>query len=321
MSKLLCLLLVGIVAVSAFSELEYQYLFTRWVESNGKTYENTEFFGRFNIWKSNMDFIMAHNQLNNSYTLAMNQFGDLTSEEMHAMYTGLRPATNENTEWSAVPFNGEVAAEIDWIAKGAVTPVKDQGQCGSCWAFSATGGIEGAVQIKTGELKSVSEQQLVDCSGSEGNQGCNGGLMDYAFQWVIKNKGIASQSAYPYTARDGSCKKVASVSTISGFKDVSQGDEDALLAAVEKAPIPVAIEADQSCFQFYHSGVLDDASCGTNLDHGVLAVGYATDAATGKDYWRVKNSWGASWGDKGYIKFVRGKNQCGIALMASYPTA
>jgi len=320
---LLCLLLVGIVAVSAFSELEYQYLFTRWVESNGKTYENTEFFGRFNIWKSNMDFIMAHNQLNNSYTLAMNQFGDLTSEEMHAMYTGLRPATNENTEWSAVPFNGEVAAEIDWIAKGAVTPVKDQKQCGSCWAFSATGGIEGPVQIKTGKLVSLSEQQLVDCSGSTGNQGCRGGLMTNSFQWVIQEGGITDEKSYPYVARDQTCQTGKPVaSTITAFQNVKPRDEADLLRAANLGPVSIAVEADRSVFQFYKDGVLDTTACGTSLDHGILVTGYGTEASgTKKDYWHVKNSWGAAWGKNGYIYLVRNKNVCGMSQMNTYVIA
>jgi len=145
--------------------------------------------------------------------------------------------------------------------------------------------------------------------------------MDYAFQYVIKNKGIGSEASYKYTARDGTCKKVPSVVTISKFDDVDQGSESSLATAIQTQPIAVAIEADQSCFQFYHGGILDDASCGQNLDHGVLAVGLGTDSASGKDYWRVKNSWGASWGDKGFISMVYGKSQCGIDQMASYPTA
>jgi len=143
--------------------------------------------------------------------------------------------------------------------------------------------------------------------------------MDYAFQWVIKNGGIASEAAYPYTARDGSCKRVASTSKISGFKDVDAGNEDALYTALALGPVSVAIEADQTCFQFYHSGVLDDDSCGTNLDHGVLAVGYGSDS--GKDYWKVKNSWGRSWGDQGYVRIAANKNMCGIAQMNTYVTA
>jgi len=320
MKAAVAILLVGVVAVSALGEHEFQNMFTRWVSANNKAYTHEEFFHRYNTFKDNVNLINAHNAKNTSYTLAVNQFADLNTAEFGAQMCGFKRELRTNAH-HAEPIDVAPAASVDWIAKGAVTPVKDQGQCGSCWAFSATGGIEGAVQIKTGKLTSVSEQQLVDCSGSEGNQGCNGGLMDYAFQWVIKNKGIASQTAYPYTARDGSCKKVASVSTITSFKDVAQDDEDELLKAVTQQPTPVAIEADQACFQFYHSGVLDDPSCGTNLDHGVLAVGYDTDGASGKEYWRIKNSWGTSWGDKGYIKFVRGKNQCGVAAMASYPVA
>jgi C1A family cysteine protease len=260
--------------------------------------------------------------MNKSYTMTMNKFGDLNTAEFGAQMCGYKPALRTSAVVATEPeTDAFIGASVNWVTAGAVTPVKDQGQCGSCWAFSATGAIEGAVFIASKTLTSVAEQQLVDCAGAQGNQGCNGGLMDYAFDYVIANRGIGSEASYKYTARDGTCKKVASVSTISSYKDVPSGSETALLTAVTAQPVAIAIEADQACFQFYHSGVLDDASCGTNLDHGVLAVGYDTDAATGKDYWLVKNSWGASWGDKGYIKFVRGKNQCGITLAASYPAA
>jgi len=312
---------VAVVAVSAYSELEYQSLFTRWVAQNDKTYQHEEFFHRYNSFKANLDIINLSNAANKSYTLTMNKFGDLNTEEFGKQMCGYKPQLRTSAVFATEPEADFVGASVNWVTAGAVTPVKDQGQCGSCWAFSATGAIEGAVFIASKTLTSVAEQQLVDCAGSQGNQGCNGGLMDYAFDYVIANRGIGSEASYKYTARDGSCKKVPSVSTISSYKDVPSGSETALLTAVTSQPVAIAIEADQSCFQFYHSGILDDASCGTNLDHGVLAVGYDTDAATGKDYWLVKNSWGASWGDKGYIKFIRGKNQCGLTLAASYPAA
>jgi len=313
-------LLVACLAVSSvaalYTEAEYQFLFTKFVEQWGKQYENENFFAKYNTFKANLNFVVEHNSVNRSYTLAMNQFGDLTTEEFGKTFCGFQAGPRNE---QPVEFNGVVGAELDWVAKGAVTPVKDQGQCGSCWAFSATGAIEGAVQIKSGKLTSVSEQQLVDCAGSEGNQGCNGGLMDYAFQYVIKNKGIASEQAYPYTARDGACKKVASSSTISGFKDVPSKNEAELLKAVNLGPVSIAVEADKSVFQFYHDGVLDNAGCGVQLDHGILITGYGT--LSGKDYWSVKNSWGASWGKNGYILLVRNKNQCGLALAASYAIA
>ena len=229
--------------------------------------------------------------------MGANKFADLMSEEFAARFAGgfrakEKRSVNVNndlkTNLSALPTS------VDWEAAGAVTPIKDQGQCGSCWAFSTTGSTEGNVFINTGKLLSLSEQQLVDCSGAEGNQGCNGGLMDYGFQFIIDNKGICSEASYPYTAADGTCQTTCkAVATITGFTDVPANSQTALETAVVQQPVSVAVEADQDVFQFYTGGVMTSA-CGTALDHGVLAVGYGTDAANGGDYWKVKNSWGAT---------------------------
>jgi len=217
----------------------------------------------------------------------------------------------------------ELDDSVDWVAKGAVTPVKNQGRCGSCWSFSTTGSIEGAYQIANGELISLSEEDLVQCDHN-GDNGCQGGLMDNAFAWIEKN-GIAAEEAYPYTSGEGTTgtcdttKSAKPVVTISSFRDVPKEDEDALKSAVAQGPVSIAIEADKSAFQLYKGGVLDSPDCGTKLDHGVLIVGYGTDSSLGKDYWKVKNSWGPTWGEEGYIRLVRGKNMCGVASQASYP--
>jgi len=307
-------------AVMHSHEASMQQAFTQYVKQFQKQYPTEEVFARYNAFKDNMAMIEAHDE-SSGWTMGVNQFTDLTSQEFASIYLGYKPRDNEyfrNLNLHVVDPNRPIANDVDWSTKGAVTPVKDQAQCGSCWAFSTTGGVEGAVQIKTGQLVSVSEQQLVDCAGSSGNQGCNGGLMDDAFTWIVKNKGIGTEASYPYTARDGSCKTVPAASTISGFKDIPRSNEKALQSAVDMQPVSVAIEADQSGFQHYKSGIFS-GPCGKSLDHGVLAVGYGTDA--GKDYWKVKNSWGLSWGDSGYIRLARGTDLCGIAEAASYPTA
>jgi C1A family cysteine protease len=307
----------------AFSEKELEQQFTSFIKVHNKKYTHDEFFNRFNTFKTNVETIRVHNNGEHSFTMGTNEFADLTWEEFRSSKLGYKHIDNSvlrSKNATPVHHIGALAASVDWRSKGIVTPVKNQGQCGSCWAFSTTGSTEGAVAQKTGKLISLSEQQLVDCSTTQGNQGCNGGLMDYGFQYIISNGGITSEAQYPYTATGpNTCNTaVSSVSTITGFKDVPKGDETSLLNAVAKQPVSVAIEADQPAFQLYSGGVLK-AACGKTLDHGVLVVGYGTDAGT--DYWIVKNSWGATWGESGYIRLVRGADECGLADSASYPIA
>merc|ERR1712166_1571669 len=223
--------------------------------------------------------------------LGATTFSDLTVEEFAAMpIRGFAPSGMGLPKVGVHEFQGEtLAATVDWSTKGAVTPVKNQGQCGSCWAFSTTGGLEGAWQLASGNLASLSEQQFVDCSKQ--NSGCNGGLMDYAFDFA-KGVALASESSYPYTAADGSCKTTGTTAIpqggVTGYKDVSTS-ASSLLSALNSNPVSVAIQADQSVFQQYTGGVI-----------------------------KVKNSWGSSWGVNGYVSMDA--SQCGITTSASYPT-
>jgi len=324
--KAILLILATLAFASAVTlvENDYQLLFTKFISQHNKKYDTIEEFNkRYSIFKTNMDIIVRHetNTLR-TFTMKMNQFGDLTNEEFRARYTGYNPSLRANRR--TVNFNNTgLPASVDWNAAGKVTPVKNQGQCGSCWAFSSTGAIESINAIATNDLISLSEQQLVDCSGSYGNAGCNGGEMQAAFEYVQANGGLCTEAAYPYTAEDGTCEssQCTPAVTISGYNNVAENNENALQAAVAQQPISVAVEADGANWQFYSGGVLT-GSCGTNLDHGVLAAGYGTQSGT--KFWLVKNSWGSSWGMSGYIMLQRGisssTGMCGIAMDPSYPT-
>ena len=324
------LLLVVAIEASPMNEA-YVPLWTNFKQTHGKSYATSEEETmRFNIFVENQRLVDEHNEEykagRSTFELGMNQFGDMTNEEFRAQMNGFRlPSINDSEPRPIfqVPNNVNIPDAVDWRDKGYVTGVKDQKQCGSCWAFSATGSLEGQHFRKEGKLVSLSEQNLVDCSKAQGNQGCNGGWMDYAFQYVKVNKGLDTEQSYPYEARDGKCRfNAANVgATDTGFTDIKKGQESDLEAAIATVgPISVAIDASRPSFQMYKSGVYNEPRCSSSqLDHGVLAVGYGT-TKDGVKYYIVKNSWGLSWGDKGYLLMSREKNnQCGIATSASYP--
>ena len=284
---------------------------------------------RFQIFRTNLRNIVIHNlDHNQNFTMGINQFTDLTPEEFKAQYVnGLKA---EVSSYGCKSFSSSASgapSAIDWRNKGAVTYVKDQGQCGSCWTFSATGAIEGALAISKGQLIDLSEEQLVECATgvSYGSHGCSGGEMDGAFKYVIQH-GQCAFSSYPYTSgtgQSGTCKSCSSVAHMSSCSDVKPNDQISLKAALAQQPVSVAISADTKLFQSYSSGVITSSSCYTSLDHGVLAVGYGTE--NGIEYYLVKNSWGASWGMDGYVKIGRSDSTndpgiCGIAMQPSFPS-
>ncbi|XP_019623314.1 PREDICTED: cathepsin L1-like isoform X1 [Branchiostoma belcheri] len=334
---MMLLVLAAVISMATAGVLPHNKEWEMWKLQHGKQYatEAEEYSRRF-IFEKNTIKIAEHNIRASlgmhSYTLAMNKFGDMHHEEFHQRIMGgclkivkvNKPLLG--SELKDDDDNGTLPKSVDWRNSHMVSEVKDQGECGSCWAFSTTGSLEGQHANKTGQLVDLSEQQLVDCSKDFGNQGCGGGLMDQAFQYIKANGGLDTEESYPYTATDDKPCKFDNSSvgaTLVGYKDVKSGNEHALKRAVATVgPISVAIDAGHESFQFYSSGVYDEPQCSTEqLDHGVLVVGYgAMNDNSHQAFWIVKNSWGPNWGDQGYIMMSRNKdNQCGIATSASYP--
>ncbi|XP_059045614.1 cathepsin L [Achroia grisella] len=329
--------LASVGAVSFFDLVKEEWNAYKMEHSKQYSSEVEDKF-RMKIYAENKHRIAKHNQRFEqglvTYKLRQNKYGDMLHHEFVHTMNGYNRTSKHNKQLFSKgrdtrgatfisPAHVTVPEQVDWRKKGAVTEVKDQGKCGSCWSFSTTGALEGQHYRQTGYLVSLSEQNLIDCSSAYGNNGCNGGLMDNAFKYIKDNGGIDTEKTYPYEAIDDKCRynpKNNGAEDV-GFVDVPQGDEQKLMEAVATVgPVSVAIDASQESFQFYSTGVYYDDNCSSeNLDHGVLVVGYGTDE-TGGDYWLVKNSWGRTWGELGYIKMARNRNNhCGIASSASYP--
>ncbi len=316
------------------------FLFRSWMREHGISFKSAhEQKRRFWVFLANHQRIVSHNaDTTKSYTLAHNRFSHLTAEEFSAQYTGLQPpltgvsmarppssegAMEHDCVTKTATNDQNVPDAVDWVAAGAVVSPKDQAQCGGCWAFSATGAVEGAYFIKTGELLNLSEQELIDCDTE--SEGCTGGWMVDAFDYIRKN-GLSADAgeavyAHGYQSTQRTCeasKKVNAIAPgfVKGTHELKAGDEEAMKRALAVQPLSVAIEATQRAFQFYKSGVLT-GECGTVVDHGVLAVGYGSD--NGVDYWKLKNSWGEKWGEHGFIRIMRGVNHCGVANNPMHP--
>ena len=336
----LFLIISTLSTLQIFAKSSLINTFEDWVHKfEIKFHDEIHFISVYRIWNENNNFIEKINSMNLSYTLGHNQFSGM-DEVQFRDYLGYQSENiqklNSQTQYlrgsNEYIIESSLPTNIDWVEKGAVTPVKDQGQCGSCWSFSTTGALEGAYFTTYGKLPSFSEQQLVDCDNLKNggkDHGCNGGLMDNAFTWIQKNGGLCEESDYPYTSGvtktvgkcETSCLEISN-SKITDFLDVPPSSDNSMMNALSKQPVSIAIEADQKEFQLYKSGVFT-GTCGTKLDHGVLVVGYGSQQDG--DFYLIKNSWGTSWGDGGYIKLGRGKQynngdgQCGMLLQGSYP--
>jgi cathepsin L len=304
--------------------------FSNFQERFSKRYSNfEEVKARFAIFRENFGSIVKHNaDVTQNFTMGVNQFTDLTPEEFKAQY--LRSYTSQVGSFGCKTYSSSasgVPSSIDWKVKGVVNPVRDQGQCGSCWAFATTANAESVWAIHSGELLDLSEEFLVDCASGAGyyNMGCNGGNPDSAFKYMINN-GQCSEASYPYkagtTKTAGTCQKCSAAPVhFSACYDVKPNDQVSLKGAVAKQPVSIAIEADTRYFQSYSGGILDSASCGTNLDHAVEIIGYGTE--NGIDYWNVRNSWSSSWGENGYVRIKKTSSTndpgiCGLAIEPSF---
>lgn len=321
--------LVSIQLVNAWPD-DTEHAFQKFITDFGRHYTAVEEIGRRQAFQKNYDFIQAENARGHSYTLGINQFSDMTPDEFRENHLS-RPSNR--TVFGGLPHLGthqmsglELPKSVDWQKHGAVTRVKSQEQCNVCWAFSATGAIEGAWQIATGNLVSLSEQQLMDCSSPAHCKG-DGGWLDPTFSYV-QTSGLCTEDSYGFVGKDtpcqaSSCTVAVAPGQVTGYRDVAVNDESALMDAVAQQPVSVVLDAeDKGLFQNYQGGVIH-GECGNVGDHAVLIVGYGTDAASGLDYWLVKNSWQVTWGEGGYARIQRGvtgSGECGIMQGPSYPT-
>jgi C1A family cysteine protease len=304
--------------------------FNDFKEKFAKKYENfEEMKNRFAVFRDNLRFIREHNSLTNqTFTLGVNQFTDMTNEEFKSYVNKYQQPTVGS--FGCQPFSSNAAnapASVDWVAKGAVNPVRDQGQCGSCWAFATTANAESAWAISTGNLLDLSEQYLVSCADGYPyfNMGCNGGQPDSAFKFMINN-GQCYDSSYQYTSgvtKDtGTCKTCSHAPVkFSSCYDVTPNDQVALKGALTKQPVGIVLAASSRYFQSYQSGILTDAKqCGTQVDHAVEAVEFSQE--NGVEYWTIRNSWSQNWGENGYVRILRSNsvNDPGVCMVASGPS-
>ncbi|KAF7841020.1 cysteine protease RD19A-like [Senna tora] len=309
-----------------------EHHFSLFKDRFGKSYSSKEEHDyRFKVFKANLRRAQRHQKLDPSAVHGVTQFSDLTPSEFRKTVLGLRglrlPA---DANKAPILPTDDLPQDFDWRDRGAVTAVKNQGSCGSCWSFSTTGALEGAHFLATGNLVSLSEQQLVDCDHEcdpeeQGScdSGCNGGLMNSAFEYILKSGGIMREEDYPYTGSDrGTCKfdKTKIAASVANFSVVSLDEDQIAANLVKNGPLAVAINA--AYMQTYVGGVSCPYICARRLDHGVLLVGfgsagYAPIRFKEKPYWIIKNSWGENWGENGYYKICRGRNVCGVDSMVS----
>ncbi|XP_020269245.1 oryzain gamma chain-like [Asparagus officinalis] len=297
--------------------------FVRFARRHEKRYETVEeIHRRFKIFSESLDLIRSTNRKGLSYKLGINRYADLSWEEFKATRLGAAQNCSATLRGNHKMTNEALLETKDWREDGIVSPVKDQGKCGSCWTFSTTGALEAAYIQATGKSISLSEQQLVDCATAFNNFGCNGGLPSQAFEYIKYNGGLDTEQSYPYAAVNGICNfrpENVGVKVLDSV-NITLGAEDELKHAVGLVrPVSVAFEVVNG-FRLYKSGVYSSDTCGSDpmdVNHAVLAVGYGVE--NGVPYWLIKNSWGAEWGDNGYFKMELGKNMCGVATCASYP--
>ncbi|KAK2842255.1 hypothetical protein Q5P01_012455 [Channa striata] len=322
MKSLLLLALVSASSAFPLSEQDH-FHFKSWMAQHNKAYSLEEYFDRLQIFTDNKRRIDRHNAGNHSFTMRLNQFSDMTFSEFQKAFLLSEPQNCSATKGNYLSSNGPLPDSIDWRKKGNyVTPVKNQGGCGSCWTFSTTGCLESVTAIATGKLVPLSEQQLVDCAQDFNNHGCNGGLPSQAFEYIMYNKGLMTENDYPYKAFEDKCryKPELAAAFVKEVMNITAYNEMEMLDAVATHnPVSFAFEVTND-FMSYHEGVYTSTKCHNTTDkvnHAVLAVGYGKD--NGIPYWIVKNSWGPMWGMNGYFLIERGKNMCGLAACSSYP--